>query len=178
MTSALVFDNTPLSHFARAGRLDVLEKLVAGRRCVTPEEVANEILAGIAEHPALAKVLAADWLQVVELTEIAEVVSFAHFKAELGGGPGRNNGEAAALAWTAHNGGVAIIDERAGTRIAQREGIVVHGTLWLVANAVRDDHLGRPDAERLVDELAATDMALPVDGAGFFAWAYTEGLLP
>jgi hypothetical protein len=55
MTSALVFDNTPLSHFARAGRLDVLEKLVAGRRCVTPEEVANEILAGIAEHPALAK---------------------------------------------------------------------------------------------------------------------------
>jgi hypothetical protein len=55
---------------------------------------------------------------------------------------------------------------------------VVHGTLWLVANAVRDDHLGRPDAERLVDELTATDMALPVDGAGFFAWAYTEGLLP
>jgi len=178
MTGVLVFDNTPLSHFARAGRLEVLQKLTAGRRCVMPEEVANELLQGVAEHPALAKVLAADWIEVVELTEAAEVVAFARFKGELGGGVDRNNGEAGVLAWTLHNGGVAVIDERAGTRIAQGQGIEVHGTLWLVANAVRDHHLSRDDAERIVDELAATDMALPVDGASFFAWAYAEGLLP
>ncbi len=178
MTGALVFDNTPLSHFARAGRLDVIEKLVAGRRCVTPEEVANEIVVGVPEHPALAKVLASDWLEVVGLAETAEVVAFARFKAELGGGIGQNNGEAAVLAWTASNDGVAVIDERAGTRIAQREGIEVHGTLWLMANAVRDGHLTRIQAEQIVDQLAATDMALPVDGEGFFAWSYKEGLLP
>ena len=178
MTAALVFDNTPLSHFARAGRLDVLGKLVAGRRCVTPEEVANEIHAGVSKHPALAKVLATDWLQLVELTETTEVIDFARFKAELGGGINRNNGEAAVLAWALNNGGTAIIDERAGTRMAKREGIDVHGTLWLVANAVRDNYLTRPEAERIVDELAATDMVLPVDGAGYFTWAYAEGLLP
>lgn len=75
------------------------------------------------------------------------------------------------------NQGIAIIDERAGTRAARRDGIDVHGTLWLIANGVKEGTLDRLVAERMVDELAATDMKLPVDGAGFFTWAYTEGLL-
>lgn len=178
MTIALVFDNTPLSHFARAGRLDALEKLAAPYHCVMPAEVANELHGGLAEHPSLTKVLAAQWLEVIELREVDEVVAFARYKAELGGGPDKNTGEAAVLGWTAVHGGIAIIDERAGTRIAQRDDIDVHGTMWLVANGVRSERLARPDAERIVDELAATDMALPIDGAGFFAWAYEEELLP
>lgn len=178
MSEALVFDNTALSHFARAGRLDVLEKLVAPYRCVTPAEVTTEIHNGLTEHPALAKVLLAQWIDVVELVEVEEVISFARYKAELGGGPQRNNGEAAVLAWTSVHGGIAVIDERAGTRIALRDGIAVHGTLWLVANGIRSERLDRPDAERIVDELIGTEMSLPVDGAGFVAWAYEEGLLP
>jgi hypothetical protein len=59
VTVALVFDNTPLSHFARAGRLDILEKLVSPYRCLTPAEVTSEIHDGIAVHPSLAKVLSA-----------------------------------------------------------------------------------------------------------------------
>ncbi|CAN5223645.1 hypothetical protein BH23ACT9_BH23ACT9_26940 [soil metagenome] len=173
-----MFDNTPLSHFARAGRLETLEKLVAPYRCITPAQVTNEIHMGTREHPSLARVLSADWLEAVEIQEINEVIAFAKYKAELGGGPDRNNGESAVLAWTSVHGGTAIIDERAGTRIARRDGIDVHGTLWLVANGVRSETLARPDAERIVDELAATDMALPIDGAGFFAWAYEEGVLP
>lgn len=178
MTIELVFDNTPLSHFARAGRLDVLEDLVAAYRCITLAEVANELHAGLAEHPSLAKVLAAPWLEVIELRELDEIVAFARYKSELGGGPDRNTGEAAVLGWTAVHGGIAIIDERAGTRIAHRDGIDVHGTMWLVANGVRSGRLARPVAEQIIDELVATDMVLPVDGAGFFAWAYDEGLLP
>ncbi len=38
--------------------------------------------------------------------------------------------------------------------------------------------LVRREAERIVDELAETDMGLPCDGPGLFAWAYEEGLLP
>lgn len=178
MTATLVFDNTPLSHFARAGRLDVLEKLAAPYRCVTPAEVTAEIHDGMTEHPALASVLAAAWIEVVELVEVDEVVAFARYKAELGGGTQKNNGEAAVLAWTLVHGGVAVIDERAATRIALRDGIAVHGTLWLVANGLRSEILDRHTAERIVDELAATDMVLPVDGAGFVTWAYQEGLLP
>ncbi len=176
--SVLVFDNTVLSHFARAGQLEALQHLAAAHRCVTPAEVMREVVAGLADHPALATAMNLPWVEIVELVEIQEIVAFARYKAELGGGPDRNNGEAAVLAWASVNQGIAIIDERAGTRAARRDGIDVHGTLWLIANGFKE---GRPDrvvAERMVDELAATEMKLPVDGAGFFTWAYTEGLLP
>jgi predicted nucleic acid-binding protein len=178
VTEVLVFDNTPLSHFARAGYLDELEKVVGSHRCVTPSHVASEITAGIPDHPALAKVLTAPWLEVVELVDLDEVVAFAGFKAELGGTADENNGESAVLGWVKTHGGTAIIDERAATRIANREKLSVHGSLWLVVNALKAGHLERPAAERLVDDLAATDMRLPVDGAGLLAWAYTEDLLP
>lgn len=178
MTATLVFDNTPLSHFARAGRLAVLEALTAAYRCVTPAEVSREIVAGIPDHPALSKAANLDWMEIIELEETREIVAFARYKAEFGGGADRNNGEAAVLAWASVHGGVALVDERAATRAAQRDNIEVHGTLWLVTNGLRDGKLDRPDAEHIIDELAATEMALPVDGAGFMAWAYTNGLLP
>lgn len=71
-----------------------------------------------------------------------------------------------------------LVDDAVAARAARRDGVDVHGTLWLVANGVRFGMLDRTDAERIVDDLAATDMRLPVDGRGFFAWAYEEGLLP
>jgi predicted nucleic acid-binding protein len=174
----LVFDNTCLSHFARAGRLSALEKVTDGYRRITPAQVSTELIDGVAVHPALAQIVSVSWLEVIELTEIQEVVRFAHYKSELGGGAERNNGEAAVLAWVAIHGGVAVIDERTGTRLAQRDGLEVHGTLWLVVNAFKQQLLDRQAAERIVDELASTEMLLPTDGTGFFAWAYSEGLLP
>lgn len=176
--NVLIFDNTVLSHFARAGQLDTLEQLVRGCRCITTSEVAREIVGGIREHPALAQVLDRDWIEIVELDDVTEIVEFARYKGEFGGGPDRNNGESSVLAWAKVHGGTAVIDEDVATRSARRDGIPVHGTLWLVANGVRDGGLKRDAAERIVDELAATDMRLPVDGASFFAWAYREGLLP
>jgi predicted nucleic acid-binding protein len=176
--SALVFDNTPLSHFARARALPVLQGLAAGYRCVVPAEVVRELIAGIQAHPAISATINLPWLEVVELTEINEVVAFARYKAELGGGVDHNNGESAVLAWANIHGATAIIDERAGTRAARRDGIDVHGTMWLIANAFRDKKITRSAAIIMVDQLLATDMALPTDGAGFMAWAHEEGLLP
>lgn len=174
----LVFDNTPLSHFARAGVLPVLESIVAGFQCIVPGEVAQELVRGVPQHPALAATVSLSWIDIVELTEVAEIVAFARYKAELGGGIERNNGEAAVLAWASVHGGTAIIDERAGTRAARRDQIEVHGTLWLITNAIRDGKLLHAQAVTIIDQLGATDMALPTDGAGFLAWAHEEGLLP
>lgn len=175
--SVLVFDNTPLSHFARAGALPVLCELTRGFHCVVPSEVLAELLDGAALHPSLTAAVSLDWVSTVELSEVAEVVTFARYKSELGGGIERNNGEAAVLAWTTVHGGTALIDERAATRIAVREGIEVHGTMWLIANGVQQGRIDRVSAVRMVDRLAATDMALPTDGAGLLAWAEEEGLL-
>ena len=178
MTLCLIFDNTPLSHFARAGRLRILEAIVDPYQCITPVEVQNEILAGVTAIPDLADVLAAPWLKPVELSEVNELAAFARYKTQLGGGSNYNMGEAAVLAWAAVHGGVAIIDDRAASRIAQRDGILVHNSLWLVVQGVQQGQLDRSAAETLVDELRATNMYLPTDGKGLCAWAYEEGLLP
>jgi len=138
---SLIFDNTPLSHFARAGRLSTLEAIVNPYQCMIPVEVRTEILAGIAELPDLADVLTADWLNPVELSEVRELAAFARYKTQLG-------------------------------------GILVRGSLWLVVQGVRQGELNRSAAESLADELRATDMRLPTDGRGLFAWAYEQGILP
>jgi len=178
VSPSLIFDTTCLSHFACAGRLPALESLVDPFRCIAPVEVRIEIRAGTAAIPALADVLTADWLESVELSETRELSAFARYKTLLGGGSRENTGEAAVLAWAGVHGDVAIIDERAASRIAQRDGIMAHGSLWLVVQGVRRGELRRSAAEQLVDELRATGMRLPTDGRSLFSWAHEQGLLP
>lgn len=174
----LIFDNTPLSHFARAGALPVLEGITVGFRRIVPAQVMQEIIRGVTLHPALGAVIGLPWIEIVELTDIEDVVAFARYKGEFGGDAEHNNGESAVLAWASRHGGTVLIDERAATRAARRDNIEVHGTLWFVANALRDGKLADADAIRIVDQLSDSDMALPTDGAGFLAWARDEGLLP
>ncbi|WP_419926139.1 hypothetical protein [Candidatus Poriferisocius sp.] len=178
MTQFLVFDNSPLSHFARAGKLNTLEELVHGYRCFVPVEVREEIVKGMVAFPDIAEALVVPWLEPIEIAEFRELAAFARYKSELGGGPHENTGEAAVLAWTSVHGGVAVIDERAGSRLAQRDGRLVQDSMWLVAQGVQSGILDRSEAENLVDDLRATDMRLPVNGKEFFAWAYQKGLIP
>ncbi len=177
MTS-LVFDTTALSHFARAGRTDALQTAVAGDEPVLLAEVATELVRGIPGTPALGNA-AGDWLKQVELEDLPELAAFARYKGELGGGPDRNNGEAAVLAWVKVNGGIAIIDEVVSRAIGDREGLQVHGSLWLLIRSFKTRVLDRATIEGIVDDLIATGMRLPVTtGAALFAWAYETGLLP
>lgn len=173
-----VLDNTVLSHFARAGRLDVLEGMLAGSRCLAPHQVRTELEQGVIAHPELGDVLTASRLEWAFLDKLDEVVAFATYKGELGGGPERNNGEAAVLAWTKCHEGNAIIDEQAARNIAERDDIPAHGSLWLIVNAFKAGLLTRSEAESLVDRLRTTDMWLGIGGSGLFTYAYEEGWLP
>ncbi len=174
----IVFDTTALSHFARAGRLNALKALTAGDDCILLGEVRAELVKGVTDYPLLGAVSADSWLQQVEL-ELKELAAFASYKGELGGGPEKNNGEAAVLAWVGVNGGIAIIDEEVGRNIGLRDGMQVHGSLWLVIRGLRNSVLDRATAEGIVDDLISTGMRLPVTtGADLFAWAYSTGLLP
>lgn len=177
--STLAFDCTALSHFARAARLVELEAVTGADRCIVPTEVLDELARGVADYPVLGTVSAQAWLNPVGLDKLEEIVAFAKYKGELGGGPDRNNGEAAVLSWVFVNGGIAIIDEYAATQIGDREEIAVQGSLWLVIRAHKSKVLDRATAEGIVDDLISTGMRLPIrNGADLFAWAYTEGLLP
>jgi predicted nucleic acid-binding protein len=144
--TALIFNTSPLSHFARAGRLALLDRLTAAYRRAVPQAVLDELRA------------------------------FAHYVRVVGAGE-RDFGEASVLAWAEVNGGIAVIDERAGTQAAQARGVMVHGTLWLIANGLNAGDLLLPEAERLVDQLRSTDARLPCSGAEFFEWAKAQGLL-
>ena len=175
----LVFDTTALSHFARAGRTDALQMAVASDQPVLLAEVAAELARGVPGYPSLGGAEAASWLKPAELTELPELAAFARYKGELGGGPERNNGEAAVLAWIRVNGGIAIVDEAAARAIGNREKLEIHGSLWLLIRSFKAGVLDRATAEATVDDLISTGMHLPLDsGPGLFAWAYEEGLLP
>lgn len=175
--TTLVFDTTTVSHFARAGRLDTLSALSKDHERLIPNEVAVELRRGTTGYPAIGDALGLSWLPIVELG-FPEVVHAATFKSEMGGDPDQHLGECAVLAWVKHNGGVAIVDETAAVAMAIHHRVPVRRTLWLVVSGFKDGVLDRADAEALVDELVATDMRLPTDGKGFFAWAYMEGYLP
>jgi len=61
---------------------------------VAPAEVIRELRSGIAQHPALAAAVNLPWIEIVELVEVEEIVAFARYKAELGGGRGSSHGHA------------------------------------------------------------------------------------
>ena len=177
--SSFAFDSTALSHFARGGRFGELEAITTTDECVVPAEVLDELARGVDAYPALGTVASQAWLKAVELGEFEELVAFARYKGELGGGPERNNGEAAVLAWVSVHGGIAVIDESAATGIGDATGVTVHESLWLVIRGFKSKILGRATAEGIVDDLIGTGMRLPVtDGASLFAYAYEGSLLP
>jgi predicted nucleic acid-binding protein len=177
--TSLVFDTTALSHFARADRIDELQIAVADDEPVLLAEVAVELARGIPGYPSLGSAVAGGWLKQVELQELPELAAFARYKGELGGGPERNNGEAAVLSWVSVNGGIAIIDEVVARAIGSREGLQVHGSLWLLIRSFRTRVFDRATVEAIVDDLIGTGMRLPVTtGEALFAWAYEAGILP
>jgi predicted nucleic acid-binding protein len=136
-----------------------------------------EIGDGIAIHPVLGNLVGVPWITVIEL-DLSETVSAARLKAELGGDPTRDLGECAVIAAAQARGGVAVVDDRDAADLGRRHGVTVVGTLAVIASALKRNAIERTDAERLVDELAATDMRLPIVGDSFVAWSYEHGLLP
>lgn len=177
--SSLVFDTTALSHFARADRTDGLRIAAADDEPILLAEVAAELIQGIPVYPSLGSATAGGWLKRIELQEVPELAAFAKYKGELAGGPERNNGEAAVLAWVSVNGGIAIIDEIVGRTIGIREHLRVHGSLWLLLRSFKTGAHDRATVEAIVDDLLGTGMRLPVSsGADLFAWAYQAGILP
>ena len=89
----------------------------------------------------------------------------------------RDFGEAAVLGFVAINDGIALIDEEAARNIGLEDGLEVHGSLWLIFEGFRNGVIDEDTCRRLVDRLAATDMRLPTNGDGIFAWAYRHRLL-
>lgn len=175
----IVFDSTALIHFARADRLTELRNSSGSDKPILLTEVERELAKGAPQRASLDGTAKA-WLKpAVELTEMMELAAFTAYKAELGGGPERNIGEAAVLAWTSVNGGIAIIDEDVARNIGREDGLQVHGSLWLMIRSFKNGIHDRATVEGTVSDLIHTGMRLPfADGTEFFPWARRMSLLP
>jgi predicted nucleic acid-binding protein len=174
--ATLVFDSSPLSCFARSGRLVLLERLTTGYERVTTRAVINELEQGCADFPPLQDALTLPWIKPVPVDGLDELRLFAEYSRRLVAGE-RNVGEASVLAWAEANAGIALIDDQAAVQVGRERGVEVKRTLAIIARGVRVRLLSRGDAAVLVDDLVRVGARFPCTGGEFVAWATAVGLL-
>lgn len=80
----LVFDASPLNHFARAAELETLRDLVKGSDCVTTKAVQGELREGAKRHRAIDAAIDLDWIEVVPCDELDELYLFGQYMNRLG----------------------------------------------------------------------------------------------
>jgi predicted nucleic acid-binding protein len=177
--SGWVTDTSVYTHLWRAGHADLLRDLAPGGVLLVPDDVDTEIQAGQINYAGIGDVASTPWAKLTVLTE-EEVGTQLLIKAAMGGGPTEHLGESAVIACAKHRQLTALLDERRAIAQATQRGVASHDTLWLVIEAYTTVfNFDRSRTVRVVDDLIATDMYLPIDsGESLFLWAYEEGLLP
>jgi predicted nucleic acid-binding protein len=173
----LIFDTGPLGWFAKAGRLDLLERLTSGWERTVPRAVLDELEAGVSKHPELERIQGLPWIERVAVDSLEELRAFAYYANRLGAGS-RNIGEASVLAWAEVHGAAAFIDDQVAVQCGRDRGVEVHRTLATIASGVRDGLLSPGGAEEIVDQLRLAGAWFPCNGAEFVSWARGAGILP
>lgn len=171
-----VFDNAPLSCFARAMRLPELDRLTAGNERVTTRAVIDEIRNGVAAFPELQEVLDLAWLRVEAVDGLDELRLFAKYARRLGSDV-HDIGEASVLAWAEANGAIAFTDDEAAVQAGRDEGVEVRRTLAVVARGIKHGVLSDVEADRLVDDLQRAGGRFPFSAGEFVRWARENGLV-
>lgn len=173
----LVFDCAPLSAFARARQLPMLDLLTVGEDRVTTTAVIEELKEGLLDYPELQDAIELRWLRVVPLDELEELRLFGEYARRLGSGV-HDVGEATVLAWAESKGAVAFTDDEVAVQVGRERGVTVVRTLAVVARGVRRGVLVERDAESLVEDLLRAGGRYPFRaGSGFLAFAREKGLL-
>lgn len=175
MTAGWVVDTGPLSHFARAGWLGVLEMLAPGNVVVVPDTVQREMQRACSVYPWLSQVLTHSWIQVTPIKSGAEIEAYSRYARRLVGNDGRNTGECGVLALAEVRGLVAVVDDSAGHKAGSASGVRVRRTLGLLCDAVEDGLLTLDTVSAVADSLLQTDYRLPCPPGGFARWALDSG---
>ncbi|BAD55789.1 hypothetical protein [Nocardia farcinica] len=172
----LVFDTSPLCHFARSDWLGVLKAVVGERAAVIPDVVAFELRNLASNDDRIGAVLRAPWIEHRELRNPQELAAFAQFSARLVR-RNRNRGEAGVLALARTLPGIAVVDDAAGRRAARDYSIEYCPTLRLLCEAIRTGLLTVPLVSALADDLLINEYRLPFAPGGFEKWAREHGML-
>jgi predicted nucleic acid-binding protein len=171
----LVFDTSPLTHFARQNWLGALKAVVGERPALIPDVVVDELQQIASRDSRVEAVLRASWIEKRELRGVREIAAFAEFSALLVRGE-RNKGEAGVLALASTIDGIAVVDDGAGRKAAQKHGIRLKPTLALLCEGIRKDLLTVALVSALVDDLLLSEYRLPFPPGGFADWGREHGL--
>jgi predicted nucleic acid-binding protein len=170
-----VWDASALHASAAADRIDVLFDLAsevpqAPAQHMTTAAVAEELRRnGLWEA-------CAPHLEIVHVDALDELQSLARWLGVVSNGE-HSRGEATVLAWAEVHAGIPIIDDHGARRTAIRHGLPVHGTLWVIAEAVNAGKTSRSSASSLVNTLLGTGARYPFQTDGFEGWAIQQGLM-
>lgn len=141
----VVSDTSCLCYLARLRLESVLEALYGS--VVIPPAVASELLAGVAAHPEIDRVLHASWLQVRTLENVPELDAFPV-------SVDRGEAEAIRLAEELH-ADYLLIDDGAGRSLARSRNIPIIGVVGVLSAACDQGLTGplRPVFEQLVGQM-------------------------
>jgi len=164
LSDRFIFDSSPLSAFARAGRLDLLAGRYADRAMWTVE-VRAEIARGSKAYPPLRGVLAARWLgDPVRLTDPADLQEIQRIRWALGGKssrPRQHLGEASTIVLARREDAVAVLDDRDARRLARALGLHFIGTLGIIRAITREGLLDANEAWAIVQTMRAQGFRMP-----------------
>jgi uncharacterized protein len=139
----VVSDTTTLSELAKVGRLTLLRDLCG--RIIVPREVHDELAAS--KRPAVQAVLAADWIDVVDVAEPGGMLAIrAETRLGLGECAAILLAEALQPQWV-------ILDDRAARREAHRRGLPCIGTIGLLLLAKQHGLI--PSVREVLDALVS-----------------------
>lgn len=150
-----------------ADRLDVLGDLASGPptgrwRNVTTATVLSELgRNGLTADGS--------WLETVHVEAPEELRALIAWIGRMEAGQ-RDLGEATVCAWAELNQGTVVIDDAEARKTATKHGLVVHGSLWVFAEAVRCGRISSAAASGLVNELIASGARYPCPADGFETW--------
>jgi predicted nucleic acid-binding protein len=115
-------------------------------------------------------------MDVVHVDHLDELVALAAWVQRLSSSE-HDRGESTVCAWAEVHGTLAVIDDRAARIAAQRAGLDVHGTVWVIAQAVNHGRQTPSGATALLDTLILDGARYPFRAGGFATWAKDKGLL-
>jgi predicted nucleic acid-binding protein len=120
----MVADSGPILSFARANRLDIVRQIVGD--LAIPDAVYEDMAVRGAGKPGSQEVQQASWIRRLSAQDRALVDRLPH-KLHLG--------EREAIALAQERGTPLLVDEREARREAQRQGVAVVGSLWVLTQA-------------------------------------------
>jgi predicted nucleic acid-binding protein len=174
--STQIWDASALHAAAVADRLDVLGDMACCAALGSPRNVTTAAVVDELRRNGL-RVAEQSWLAVEHVDGLDEITAVVKWAALVGSTSQHNRGEATVCAWADVHHAIAIMDDRGARRAAQANGLIAHGSLWLISSAVRVGQITETAASGFTNTLLNAGARYPFQHDGFPFWARQQRLL-